>query len=561
MARNSNLVVALSSALLLSAPSVLLEAQQSNLQTSFFAPAAVRLSNLGVAADIVESEHLPYIKQVAKDAQPAGARFQPNAFDLLIGQAEERFRDGKNLYKDRDFDHARIEFDAAIDLMLRAADNPTDARLFQSKLEDMIDTIHNDDVSGLGAAVVDEVPGFDKSPLDDIVTMTFPVDPRTKQKVQSEVKLTASALPLVVNDAVLGYIDYFNGRGHKTIEGGLERAGKYEAMIARVLKEEGIPQELIRVAQAESGFLPRAVSRAAATGMWQFVKFRGNQYGLMQTPYADDRLDPEKATRAAARHLHDLYNEFGDWYLAMAAYNSGPGAIERAVERTGYADFWELRARRMIPVETSNYVPIILAMTIMAKNAAAYGLDHITPDAPIEYDTITTASPTSLALIADLSDSSVPQILQLNPSLLRKIAPGNFDLRVPKGLGEQVSASLELVPAERRASSRVHLIQPGQNLAAIARLYNSSPSLIASANKLTDNDLTPGDRLLIPVVDRETAAPTRATRPAARNKVATTAHTTAAHATTAARTAPAKAPVRHATAGTLAQLHTRTSNP
>jgi membrane-bound lytic murein transglycosylase D len=512
--------------------------------------------NSGIAADVVESEHLPYIKQVAKDTKPTGAVFQPNFFDLLIEQAEERFRNGKNFYRDRDPEHARVEFDAAIDLMLRASEHPTDPALFQSKLEDMVDTIHNDDISGMGAAEVDELPGFDKSPLDDILTMTFPVDPRTKEKVQTEVKRTASALPLVVNDAVLGYIDYFNGRGHKTIEGGLERAGRYEAMISRVLREEGIPEELIRVAQAESGFLPRAVSRAAAKGMWQFVKFRGNQYGLMQTPYSDDRLDPEKATRAAARHLHDLYREFGDWYLAMAAYNSGPGAVERAVERSGYADFWELRARRMLPVETSNYVPIILAMTIMAKNAAAYGLDRVTPDPAIEYDTIKTASPTSLALIGDLSDTSVSQILQLNPSLLRGVAPGDFDLRVPKGMGQEVTAALDSVPAERRASWRMHRVESGQTLAAIARLYNSSPALIASTNKLTDNDPTPGDRLLIPVGDRQTAAPARSSRPAAHRVVSARA----THAAPATRSA--KAPVQHhATAGTLAQLHSRPSNP
>ncbi len=161
-------------------------------------------------------------------------------------------------------------------------------------------------------------------------------------------------------------------------------------MIQRILDEEGVPQELIHLAQAESGFIPRAVSRKAAGGMWQFVKLRGKQYGLMQTAYTDDRMDPEKATRAAARHLHDLYNEFGDWYLAIAAYNCGPGVVEKAVERTGYADFWELRNRGVLPAETTNYVPIILAMTIMEKNAAEYGLEGSAMDPPLEYDTVET---------------------------------------------------------------------------------------------------------------------------------------------------------------------------
>src|SRR5581483_10234845 len=264
--------------------------------------------------------------------------------------------------------------------------------------------------------------------------------------------LTTSALPLVVNDTVLSYINYFNGRGHKTIEAGMQRSGRYQAMVSKILAEEGLPQELIHLAQAESGFLPRAISRAAAAGMWQFVKFRGNEYGLLQTPLSDDRMDPEKATRAAARHLHDLYNEFGDWYLAIAAYNCGPGAVERAVERTGYADFWQLRDRGVLPKETTNYVPIILAMTIMSKNAAAYGLDTVVPEAPVEYDTIRTVSPTSLALIGDLSETPVPQLLQLNPALLRSVAPADFEVRVPKGMGSQVTAALDLVPAERRAS-------------------------------------------------------------------------------------------------------------
>src|SRR5277367_944369 len=157
----------------------------------------------------------------------------------------------------------------------------------------------------------------------------------------------------------------------------------------------------------------------AAGGMWQFLTWRGQQYGLMQTRYTDDRMDPEMATRAAARHLHDLYNEFGDWYLAIAAYNCGPGTIEKAVERTGYADFWELRNRGALPVETTNYVPIILAMTIMEKNAAEYGLEGVQLDVPVEYDTVTTEAVTSLTLVSDITELPAAQLAEMNPAALK----------------------------------------------------------------------------------------------------------------------------------------------
>jgi membrane-bound lytic murein transglycosylase D len=278
-------------------------------------------------------------------------------------------------------------------------------------------------------------------------------------------------------------------------------------MISKILAEEGVPQELIHLAQAESGFLPRAVSRAAAEGMWQFIKSRGNEYGLMQTPYSDDRLDPEKATRAAAHHLHDLYNEFHDWYLALAAYNCGPGAVERAVERTGYADYWELRARHAIPTETANYVPIILAMTIMEKNAAAYGLDHVSPEQPLEYDTLRLETPANLALIGDLTETSLPELQQLNPALLRGTAPTGYSLHVPKGLAQFVDSELAKVPAEIRSTARLHRVQEGENLVAIAHRYNASPNSIASANGISGSQPAPGDRLLIPSAYREIAAP------------------------------------------------------
>lgn len=542
---------------ILAASSSLLLSQQSSLQTSFFAPAAARLSLGSAAPDVVDTEHLPYINQVAKENKQSLATFSPSTSDLQIQQAEEKFRSGKKFYQDRDYAHARAEFDRSIDAMMKASANPTDRTLYQSKFEDLIDSISRYDLSGMGAAAVSDEPQFDKAPLEDIVTMTFPVDPRIKDKVQTELKTTASSLPLMVNDVVLGYINYFSGRGRKTIEYGFEREGKYQTMISKILAEEGIPQELIHLAQAESGFLPRAVSRAAAKGMWQFVQFRGNQYGLMQTPYSDDRYDPEKATRAAAHHLHDLYNEFHDWYLAIAAYNCGPGAIERAVERTGYADYWELRARRAIPLETSNYVPIILAMTIMAKNAPEYGLDHLSPDQPLEYDTLHLDSTTNLALVGDLTDTPMPELQQLNPALLRGTAPGGYDLRVPKGLSAPLGVALDKVPTEIRASSRMHRVETGESLSSIARRYNATPRSIAAINSLADAEPNPGDQILIPAAYREAPAPAaRSTRTArTRTHVASTRKPVRGRSSTAI-VAANKTPLHRAT-GVVAQVSHR----
>src|SRR5204862_2204230 len=180
--------------------------------------------------------------------------------------------------------------------------------------------------------------------------------------------------------AVVSFIKFFSSpKGQRILLGGMQRSGKYKAMIERILAEEGLPEELIFLAQADSGFQPRAVSNKACVGIWQFAQFRGREYGLNQTPSTDDRMDPEKATRAAARHLHDLYEHFGDWYLAMAAYNCGPGCVDKAVQRTGYADFFRLAELRALPRETMNYVPLIVAMTIVAKNANDYGLGEIDP--------------------------------------------------------------------------------------------------------------------------------------------------------------------------------------
>ena len=444
------------------------------------------------------------------------AQSVPATSDGWTQQAGDRLQAGRKYFQDGNYGQARVEFDAAIDAMMKAGVNPPDRVAFESRMEDMVETIYRFDLGRLEATGPEVVPGFDKAPLEDIVEMTFPVDPRIKETVESQVTSVSSGLPLTVNDTVLGYVNYFSNRGHKTIEFGLTRAGRYRDMITRIFTEEGVPVELIHLAQAESGFMPRAISRAAAAGMWQFVKFRGNEYGLKQSAYTDDRLDPEMATRAAARHLRDLYNEFGDWYLAIAAYNCGPGTIERAVERTGYADFWELYNRRVLPNETANYVPIILAMTLMAKYPREYGLDGLTPEPPLEYDTITLNANTNLALIGDLTGLPMTELRALNPSLLKNTAPADYLLKLPVDTALQVARELEMVPMEKRASWRMYRAAAGESLAAVAKKFNHSLAALVQANDLTGGtELAEGQHLLIPEAYRE-AAPAGGKGPKAR---------------------------------------------
>jgi membrane-bound lytic murein transglycosylase D len=431
--------------------------------------------------------------------------------DAMVEEAEHHLAAGKQAYATGAFATARREFDLAIDAMVDASDlSPADRHAYDRRMDQMVDAIHSFDLAALGASDTSEEGRFDKAPLEDILQMTFPVDPKIKGQVLDEVAATVSQLPLSATDAVLGYVNYFSNRGHGTIAVAMQRSGRYRPMIQRILDEEGVPQELIHLAQAESGFMPRAISRARASGMWQFMAWRGAEYGLQRTTYTDDRLDPEKATRAAAHHLHDLYNLFGDWYLAIAAYDCGPQTVQTAVERTGYADFWELRARGELPIETTNYVPIILAMTIMEKNAQAYGLDQVQMDPPIEYDTVELTALTALPLIADVTDTSAPELAALNPALLGNLAPAHYAVHVPKGSGPRLTAALALVPAEHRAAWRLHRVAPGETLTAIGTRFGVSTASLLAANSLPSHAAVEGDLLVVPATARPALAAGRA---------------------------------------------------
>ena len=451
---------------------------------------------------------------------------RPSDSEFLIKRADDRFAAGKRAFQSGNMEEARRNFDRSLDLLLSAPENTIDRARLEVHAEQLIEAIYRYDIDGGSGSDADTEVTYEQSPIDDLLNMTFPVDPNLRDKVQEQIRATTSQLPLQENDAVVSFINFFSStRGKKIMAAGLQHSGRYRPMIQRVLSDEGVPQELIYLAQAESGFSPRAISRALCVGIWQFAAFRGREYGLNQVSGTDDRMDPERATRAAAKHLRDLYNHFGDWNLAMAAYNCGPGCVDKAIQRTGYADFWELRRLNVLPKETANYVPAILAMTIIAKNAKDYGLDNVEFERPMDYETIELESPTHLALIAEAVDRPLSEVREMNPSVLRSVAPAGHAIHVPKGSLPQVQAALQAVPPARRDSWRVHRFEDGENLTDLARRFNTTSASIVTANRALDNNDVPeaGAWVAIPVSypgDRLPVKSARTVRKSATTKVA-----------------------------------------
>ncbi len=293
----------------------------------------------------------------------------------LINDAERMYRSGVDNYRAGRLDAARMDFDSAVDTMLTSGmDLKGDAQL-SDEFTHLLDAVNSLEMSALKQGNGFS-PTLEAAPLDAANEVTFPPNAELTAKLAAELKTTQSDFPLVVNDYVAGFISYFSNSpgGHAHLLRSLERAGKYKDMIAENLRAEGVPQDLIYLAVAESGFQPQALNaRSGAGGMWQFMPT--GAYGLSRNGWFDERFDPEKSSKAYAKYMRTLYDQFGDWYLAMAAYDWGPGNIQRAVMKTGYADFWELYKRNMLPAETKNYVPGIIAAIIMAKNPQQYGLE------------------------------------------------------------------------------------------------------------------------------------------------------------------------------------------
>src|SRR6266478_2391180 len=376
----------------------------------------------------------------------------------LIARVEQKFTSGEQNYKAGHLEAARKDFDEAVDWMLESGyDLNSDPKLSEL-FHRVVDTVYADELQAFRAGDgFQEAPAV-PAPIDEVAEMTFPVDPRLKERAEEAAKNLSHDLPLTVNDQVLSFLNFFQTpRGRAIVETGLRRAGRYRDMISRVLQEEGLPQ------------------------------------------------DPEKATHAAARHLRDLYAIYGDWYLAMAAYNCGPGNVQKGIERTGYADFWELYRRNVLPRETRNYVPIIVALTLIAKDAAHYGI-QAEPEAPAPSDVVKPGRAIDLLLVAETIDVDVETLRTLNPSLLRLATPDDpsFELHLPAGTAERFSAEIADIPADKWVSWRRHRVEAGETLTSIGKKYHVAPVAIAAANNL-EHGAAPdaGEKLIIPATQSQ----------------------------------------------------------
>jgi membrane-bound lytic murein transglycosylase D len=426
----------------------------------------------------------------------------PDPADLLIGEAEKLYAAGLEDYRTGNLDKARQEFDQSLSLLLQAKlDVAGDDRL-NAEFHKLVENIYSLEVAAVERGDVLSERKYEPAPIEAFAGLTFPVDPKVKQRVQEEMKTVRSDLPLLSNDYVDGVITYLQGRGAGFVNTVLKRVGQYQELFSETLRKEGLPQDLIYLAAAESGFNPFALSRAGAKGLWQLMLGRAVEYGLKKDRWVDEREDPVKSTYAAVRHLKDLYQQFGDWYLAMAAYNCGPVNVQKAIEKTGYADFWRLRELHALPVDTENYVPIIIATALIAKDPQAYGF-NVQPDAPLETEQVVVSVPTDLRLIAQIIDRPVEELIRLNPGLLRWTTPANnpeFVLNLPVGTRETYEQGMEVIPPEKRIWWRVHKVAEGDTLLSVARKFRVTPVALAGANGLErDTVLTAGARLVLPL--------------------------------------------------------------
>jgi peptidoglycan lytic transglycosylase D len=424
----------------------------------------------------------------------------------LLAAADRHFEAGRSELTLGHLARAKARFNQALEVLL---ESPQGARI-DARLREHFDRLV-DRIAALELTALATGDGFterttEPATIDQLLAIsTFDAAPTaaTAESVQADLEQTAHDVPIPLNDQVLRYVELFQGRLREFLAAGLERGAQYLPMIQNVFGAEGLPLDLAYVPLIESAFKPTALSRAKAKGMWQFMRGTGLDNGLKHDWFIDERSDPAKATVAAAKYFKTLYTMFADWHLAMASYNGGPGRVQRAIKKSGKEDFWTLSAsNRYLPRETRDYVPMILAAVIIAKNPVQYGFDAIDTAPAAAVETVMVPPAVDLRRLAEWAGVAVDDIQQLNPELRRWTTPirgASYPLTVPSGTRDVIRERLLATGPNELNALQWHVVKRGETMATVARKLGVSRIDLAEANYLSATArVAAGQKLLIP---------------------------------------------------------------
>jgi len=426
----------------------------------------------------------------------------------LIASSERAFKAGQTELEQGHFEAAKQEFNRSVNVLLESPYGARTEPRIREHFDHLVDLISAYEIRALADGDGFTEAKSEPATIDELLTLstTFGTPTATlelKNAVESDLERAGHDIPIPLNQRVLAYISLFQGRLHEFIEDGMRRGSKYLPMIQGVFRAEGLPLDLAYVPLVESAFKPSALSRTKAKGVWQFMAATAVENGLRRDWYIDERSDPEKATLAAAKYLRTLVNLFdGDWHLALASYNGGPGRMQRAVKNGRSEDFWKLAEKpRLLPRETREYVPMILAAIVIAKNPAQYGFEFEAESVPT-FETVTLPRPVDLRRVAEWTDTTIDQIQILNPELRRWTTPvrdTQYELKVPAGTSGVVLTRLEESASVELASLKYYTVKRGDTLTTIARKLAVSKADLAEANYLRSTArVSAGDKLMVP---------------------------------------------------------------
>jgi membrane-bound lytic murein transglycosylase D len=420
----------------------------------------------------------------------------------LINRAEDFYTAGLDDYQSGDMGKAKLEFDDALSVLLESKLGVLNDDRLTQEFDLLEDNINDVELAAIKQGNPLSAHPYVPTPIESFSGLTFTPNPAVMQRMRQEMLSVHSDIPLVMNQSVSGAVAYLTQHARGYLESVLERLGKYGPMISMSLRQAGLPQDLVYLPGPESAYDPQALSRKGARGLWQLMPATAELYGLKVNYSVDEREDPFKSTQAAARDLKYLYKMFGDWYLALAAYDSGPGTMQRVIAQTGYADYWKLRKLNALIPETESYVPVFLATALIAKDPQAYGF-HVKPDPPLDVDRVNVSVPTDLRLVADLIDCPPDELASLNPDLKTWATPADdpgFTLNLPRGSGSAFEQRIASVPLADRRWWRAYRVRPGDTLAEVASRYAISPAKLAETNHLSPaDDLADRIHLLVPL--------------------------------------------------------------